>query len=178
MGMEETTAEKCVLYPRTQRIRLCIGRMATMGLQNQPRCPQRMQNKALRFITGQYVNTNCDILRAEADIPSYSFHSDQLIVKSRETWLNGRRSSSSSDNRRPTNIKTIMQRGRVHTNSYEEEVAAATMASSYALTANPSAQRCITFQWIPGHAAIPGNELTDATAKAATILDEPQALAS
>ena len=45
---------------------------------------ERMQNKALRFITGQYVNTNCDILRAEADIPSYSFHSDQLIVKSRE----------------------------------------------------------------------------------------------
>ena len=78
----------------------------------------------------------------------------------------------------PTTIKTIMQRGRAHTSSYEEEVAAATMASSYALTANPSAQRCITFQWIPGHVAIPGNELTDATAKAATILDEPQALAS
>ena len=43
-----------------------------------------MQNKALRFITGQYVNTNCDILRAEADIPSYSSHSDQLIAKPRE----------------------------------------------------------------------------------------------
>ena len=52
------------------------------------------------------------------------------------------------------------------------------MASSYAPTANPSAQHCITFQWIPDHAAIPGNELTDATAKATTILDEPQALAS
>jgi hypothetical protein len=42
---------------------------------------ERMQNKALRFITGQYVNTNCDIIRAEADIPSYSSHSDQLIAK-------------------------------------------------------------------------------------------------
>ena len=93
-------------------------------------------------------------------------------------WLNGRRSSSSSDNRRPTNIKTIIQRGRAHTNSYGEEVAAATMASSYAPTANPSAQRCITFQWIPDHAAIPGNELADATAKATTSLDEPQAPAS
>jgi len=43
-----------------------------------------MQNKALRFITGQYVNTNCNILRAEADIPSYSSHSDQLIAKPRK----------------------------------------------------------------------------------------------
>ena len=45
---------------------------------------ERVQNKALQFITGQYVNRNCDILRAEADIPSYSSHSDQLIAKSRE----------------------------------------------------------------------------------------------
>ena len=280
---------------------------------------ERVQNKALRFITGQYVNTNCDILRAEADIPSYSSHSDQLIAKSREKAMRSApdhprrmalegpttrrlirpahswRSKSAllcsklpatSNNRKPTNyyhspswtrddsvtvfadvpnmtgksdtaenklnasirrirelqsvytiysdgsadggstdggaaavvttddpttpttIKTIMQRGRAHTSSYEEEVAAATMAvqwirdncsaedsvlictdsqslcsalqgSSYILgelvdTIGQCAAK-ITFQWIPGHADIPGNDLADAAAKAATSLDEPQA---
>ena len=108
----------------------------------------------------------------------------------------------------PTTIKTIMQRGRAHTSSYEEEVAAATMAVQWirdncsaedsVLICTDSQYLCsalkgssyilgelvdtigqcvakITFQWIPGHADIPGNDLADSAAKAATSLDEPQA---
>jgi len=42
------------------------------------------QNRCLRLITAQYANTNVEILRLEADIPSYSTHSNQLIATTYE----------------------------------------------------------------------------------------------
>lgn len=42
------------------------------------------QNRCLRLITGQYQNTSREILRLEADIPSYRTHSNQLIATAYE----------------------------------------------------------------------------------------------
>ena len=39
-----------------------------------------VQNRCLRAITAQYANSSVEILRLEADIPSYSTHSDQLTA--------------------------------------------------------------------------------------------------
>ena len=38
------------------------------------------QNRCLRSITGQYANTNLDLLRLEAGLPSYRTHSNQLVA--------------------------------------------------------------------------------------------------
>ncbi len=45
------------------------------------------QNRCLRAITGQYTNTNVEILRLEADVPSYRTHSNQLIAIAFEKGL-------------------------------------------------------------------------------------------
>jgi hypothetical protein len=45
---------------------------------------ERTQNKALRYITGQYKDTPIPTLRAEAQITSYETQSDRILLKSRE----------------------------------------------------------------------------------------------
>jgi len=45
------------------------------------------QNRCLRVITGQYANTNLDILRLEADVPSYRTHSNRLIATAYEKGM-------------------------------------------------------------------------------------------
>ena len=45
------------------------------------------QNRCLRAITGQYANTSVEILRLEANIPSYRTHSNQLIATAFEKGL-------------------------------------------------------------------------------------------
>ena len=45
------------------------------------------QNQCLRAINGQYANTSVEILRLEADVPSYRIHSNRLIATAYEKGL-------------------------------------------------------------------------------------------
>ena len=50
-------------------------------------CLDRLQNRSLRFITGQHVSTPLDALHLEADVQSYPTCSKRLILKAKEKAL-------------------------------------------------------------------------------------------
>jgi ribonuclease HI len=45
------------------------------------------QNRCLRIVTGQYANTDLELLRLEADVPSYRTHSNRLTATAYEKGL-------------------------------------------------------------------------------------------
>ena len=48
---------------------------------------EKAQNRCLRAITAQYANTNLELLRLEAGVPSYKTHSNRLIASAYEKGM-------------------------------------------------------------------------------------------
>ena len=80
MGLAKENSQSALPCLCQQSPKLRRRRMATVHLRRESEKLNRLQNKALRAITGQFLSTPVEALRLEAGIQSYDTLSKRLLA--------------------------------------------------------------------------------------------------